>query len=131
MLTAVPVFAETEATVSPYASSYFVSYCAYLYRTTGTQFEIWFEVNARSGMLELGVSEILLQCSTDGGENWETIKSYYPEDYPQMICENTAMHADRVPYTGLYGEDYRAYITFYARNSGGYAKRFVYAYFIN
>lgn len=127
VLLAVPVFAEQEET--PWASAYFISYSTYLYRTTGTQFEVWFDVSARNVMTELGVSSILLQESSDG-ENWTTVKTYEPEDYPQMICENTGSHAGCVSYTGLAGRDYRAYVTFYAKNSSGIGKRFVYAYFL-
>jgi len=129
MMLAVPVLAETETAVTPYASSYFISYCAYLYKTTGTTFEVWFEVVARSGMDELGVSEIKVQRSADGN-NWTTMRTYTPEYYPQMICEDTGAHGDCVTYTGTAGYQYRAYITFYAKNSGGYAKRYVYAYFL-
>ena len=129
MLLAVPVFAETETEATPYASSYFISYCAYLYKTTGNTFEVWFEVAARDGMDELGVSEIKVQRSADG-TNWTTMWTYTPENYPQMICENTGSHGDCVTYYGIAGYDYRAYVTFYAKNSRGFAERYVYAYFL-
>ena len=127
VIMAMPVFAEQEG--SPWASAYFISYSTYLYRTTGTQFEVWFDVSARNIMTELGVSSILLQESSDG-ENWTTVKTYEPEDYPQMICENTGSHADCVSYTGRAGYDYRAYVSFYAKNSSGFGERYVYAYFL-
>ena len=127
IILAVPVFATKEAT--PWASNYFVYYSTYLYRTTGTEFEIWFDVVGRNIMTELGVNSIILQESSDG-ENWTSIKTYTPEDYPQMICENTGSHADCVSYTGRPGYDYRAYVTFYAKNSSGFGERYVYANFL-
>lgn len=127
MVTTVPVFAEPDTT--PWASAYFVSYGTYLYRTTGTSFEIWFEVVARDIMQELGVNSILLQESSDG-QNWTTVHTYEPEDYPQMICTNTGSHADCVSYTGRSGYDYRAYVSFYAKKSTGIGERYVYAYFL-
>lgn len=127
MVLSVPVFAAEET--NPWSSAFFVLYSTYLYRTTGTQFEIWFEVDARDVMQELGVNSILLQESSDG-ENWITVKTYEPEDYPQMICENTGSHAECVSYTGRTGYDYRAYVSFYAKNSSGIGERYVYAYFL-
>lgn len=128
ILLAVPVSAESE--VSPYGSYYFIDYSTYLYRVSGYQFEIWFDVAARGVMDELGVSEIKLQRSADG-ENWSTVLTYTPAGNPQMLCENAACHADCVYYTGTSGYEYRAYVTFYAKNSSGYGKRYMYAYPIN
>ena len=127
LLLSVPVFAEEES--SAWASSYFIAYSTYLYRTTGTQFQVWFDVSARSIMNELGVNSIKVQRSSDG-ENWTTVKTYLPEDYPQMLCESTGSHTGYVTYTGTSGYDYRAYVTFYAMNDTGIGKRFVYAYFL-
>lgn len=128
ILLAVPVSAEGEA--STYASSFFIDYSTYLYRVSGYRFEIWFEVAARNVMEELGVSEIKLQRSADG-ENWSTVITYTPAGNPQMLCENEGFHADCVYYAGTSGYEYRAFVTFYAKNSTGYAKRYVYAYPIN
>lgn len=128
ILLAVPVSAEGEA--STYGSNYFIEYSTYLYRVSGYRFEIWFDVAARNVMEELGVSEIKLQRSTDG-ENWNTVITYTPAGNPQMICENTGCHADCVYYAGTSGYEYRAFVTFYAKNSNGYGKRYMYAYPIN
>ncbi len=127
LLLAIPAFAAEE--ISPWASIYFVNYSTYLYRTTGTSFEIWFEVAARDIMEEVGVNCIILQESSDG-QNWTSIKTYTPENYPQMLCANTGTHADCVSYTGRSGYDYRAYVTFYAKKSTGFGERNVYAYFL-
>ena len=127
-LLAVPVSAESEAT--PYGSRYFIEYSTYLYRVGTNQYEIWFDVVARGIMDELGVCEIVLQRSTDG-ENWSKVLTYTPEGHPQMICKNTGCHGDCVYYMGSSGWQYRAFVTYYAKNSEGYGKHYVYAYPIN
>ena len=116
LILSVPVYADEEAT--PRGSSFIFSYDPYIYYESGNYFEIWFDVVATRPMEEVGVSEIELQVSSNGS-NWTTVKTYYPEDYPQMICENTGFHYDYVPYTGAIGCYYRAYVTFYAKNSTG------------
>lgn len=69
-------------------------------------------------MTELGASIIKVQRSSDGA-NWTTMKTFYKEDYSQMICTNTVCHAAYVTYTGTRGYYYRAYIELYAKNSSG------------
>ena len=116
MILAIPVAAmENENTR---ASSFFMSSDVYLYQTTSTKFEAWFEVTALGGMDELGSSEIKIQESSDG-ENWTTVKTCTPTNYSNLIRENTSVHASYVSYTGTTGKYYRAKITLYAKNSTG------------
>lgn len=115
MLISVQVCAE-EAT--PRASNYFSRYTAYLYQTSSTTFEVWFDVVATGRMDELGASVIKVQRSTDG-TNWYTVRTYTKEMYSQMICENTSAHADCVSYTMESGFYYRAYVQFYAKKGTG------------
>ena len=123
LILSVPVYAEEEAT--PWSSSFIFSYDPYIYYESGSYFEIWFDVVAHREMEEVGVSEIELQVSSNG-YTWTTTKTFYPEDYPQMILENTGFNYDYVPYTGAIGYYYRAYVTFYAKNSTGIGE--IYAY---
>lgn len=102
----------------PRASSFFGSSDVYLYQTTSTQFQAWFEVTALGGMDKLGAKVIKIQKSADG-ENWTTMKTYSMDNYSHLICENTASHASYVTYTGQTGYYYRAKITLYAKNSSG------------
>lgn len=126
ILLAVPVLAEEP---TPYASTHFGIYSAYLFRTSSTSFQIWFEVDAKGMMDKLGVSSIVLQQSVSGGD-WETIKTFRPTSYPSMMRTNTASHTGHVSYAGISANDYRAYVTFYAENSAGSSERSVYAYFL-
>lgn len=115
---AVPVSASGEVTRG---SAFFVSHCTYIYKTGGTNFQIWFEVMATAPMDELGVSYIQLQRSTDQ-TNWTPVKYYYPNSWGAMITENAQRYANCVTYNGFTGYYYRAYVTYYARsgNNVGY-----------
>ena len=123
LILSVPVYATEEAT--PRGSSFILSYDPYIYYESGSTFEIWFDVVATRGMDELGVSEIEVKVSSNG-YTWTTAATYHPEDYPQMICEDTGFHYDYIPYTGAIGYYYKAYVTFYAKNSTGIGE--IYAY---
>ena len=102
------------------ASNYFFASSVYLYKTTGTTFQAWFDVKAVGIMDELGASTIKIQRSSDG-ETWTTMKTYSKADYPDLIYENTARHAACVTYTGTSGYYYRARVELYAKNSSGTA----------
>lgn len=123
LVVAFPVCATNEPT--PWSSAYFTSYDPYIYYESGNYFEIWFDVVAARRMEELGVSEIEIEVSADGSD-WDTATICYPEDYPQMICENTGFHYDCVSYTGVIGYYYRACVTFYAKNSTGIGELYAY-----
>ncbi len=116
LLLSVPAYAASE--VTPRGSSFFLSYDPCIYQVTSTYFEIYFDVVAVNGMDELGASYIELQRSPDC-RNWTTVKTYTPENYPQMICENTGFHYDCVTYQAEAGYYYRAFVIFYAKNSTG------------
>lgn len=117
MLLALPV--QAEPAVSPYASCYFQSTDLSLEQITDSAFRVWFQVIASCGTKdELGVSEIIVQRSTDG-TNWEKINTYYPYSSPSMMGYDTAIHSGYVVHVGTQGYYYRAYITFYAKNSSG------------
>ena len=121
----IPAYAKTVAETR--GSAFFASYGTDLYKTSSTSFEIWFDVVANaSTMQELGVSEIILYRSADR-QSWSEIKLYQKGVYPQMIAYNTTTHGGYVPYNfATSGYYYRAYITFYAKNSTGIGERDVY-----
>lgn len=117
ILLAVPVQA-TEAS-TPRASSFFSNSSVYLYETSATTFQAWFEVTGVRTMDKIGAKEIKIQRSSDN-ENWTTVATYSMDDYySTLICEDTAVHAACVTYTGTRGYYYRAYIKLYAKDSTG------------
>ena len=113
MLFAIPAAAEGNA--ESRASSFFMSSDVYLYQTTNTQFQAWFEVTALHPMDKLGASEIKIQKSSDN-ENWTTVKTCTMANYSNLIRENSGIHASYVSYTGTSGYYYRARITLYAKD---------------
>ena len=126
LLFAVP--AQAAETAEPRASAFFATYGTDLYKTSSSSFQIWFDVMANAGntMQVLGVSEIIVYRSADQ-QSWTKMRTYTMDNYPQMVDQDTTYHADYVTYnyatTGYY---YRAYITFYAKNSTGIGERYVY-----
>lgn len=123
MLLAIPAAAAENA--EPRASSFFGSTDVYLYKTSSTQFQAWFEVSALYTMDKVGASEVKIQESSDG-ENWTTVKTCTMANYSNLICENTGFHASYISYTGITGKYYRAKITLYAENSTGVGERIRY-----
>ena len=125
ILVALPVSAES--VVEPRGSAFFSSYGTDLYKVSANSFQIWFDVNANAATMDvIGASEIEVYRSSDK-ENWTKMRTFEMDDYPAMIAENTSAHTGYVTYnfanSGYY---YRACVTFYAKNSTGIGKRFVY-----
>lgn len=129
LLLALPVHAASE--VEPRGSAFFSAYGTTLNRLSPTAFEIWFDVMANAAIMqEIGVSLIEVYQSYDG-EHWSLVKTFEKEDYPQMIDDNTGSHTGYVTYTNAAPSYYyRACVTFYAKNSTGIGKRFVYTQII-
>lgn len=119
MLLASPAFAMEVRT--PRSSQYFVSSSAFLERTTGTEFKVWFEITGKGEMEKLGASAIKIQRSSDL-QNWTSVKTFQMAYYPELICSNTGYHSGSVTYVGTSGYYYRALITFYAKNSEGFGE---------
>ena len=122
---AIPAYAES--TVEPRGSAFFGSYSTDLYKTSSSSFQIWFDVVSNAARMDvLGVSEIIVYRSADQ-QSWTKMRTYTMGNYPQMVAQNTTSHDGYVTYnyatTGYY---YRAYITFYAKNSTGIGERDVY-----
>lgn len=108
-----------------YSSAFIASYDSFISIPSGRTMEIWFDVVGKGEMDEIGVESIKLQRSSDGS-NWTTIRTFLPENYPQMIIENTGINCDCITYTGAYGYYYRAYVAFYASNSRGWGNEYEY-----
>lgn len=113
-----PVFA-TENTTRE--SGYFGSRLAYLYPTSGSQFQVWIEVVSTSTMDKLGASSITVQCSSDNA-NWSDVGTYTMSSYTNLIRSKTTHHEAYVTCTGTSGYYYRAEVTFYAKKGNGTAE---------
>lgn len=124
-LLAVPVNAEGNAEAR--GSMFFSSYCTYLAPGDHYAVEVIFDVNANGGRMdEIGTIMIELYESKDQ-ESWTKVKIFEAEDYPQMLDYNSGSHTGYVTYyASMPTYYYRAYVTFYAKNSTGIGKRFIY-----
>lgn len=121
----IPAMAVEEAV--PRSSRFFSSFSAYLYHTSSTQFQIWFNVTATGMMDELGVNSIEVQRSTDNS-NWEYVKTYTKEEYENLVVSDTFDHSSYVTCSKASGYSYRAYVEFYAKDSSGTGYYGYYAY---
>lgn len=119
--------ASAESYIEPRGSAFFASYGTFLYKTSSSSFQIWFDVDANAETMQvIGASEIEVYRSSDQS-NWTKMKTYTMANYPEMVDENTCSHTGYVTYTGATsGYYYTACVTFYAKNSTGSAERYVY-----
>ena len=122
---AIPSYAESPA--EPRGSAFFAAYSTDLAKFSSTSFNIWFDVDANAAQMDvIGVSEIIVYQSADQ-QNWTQTRTFYMEDWPEMIDTNTASHVGHIRYNyATPGYYYTAYITFYAKNSTGIGERYVY-----
>lgn len=124
LLMAVPAQA---VNAEPRASAFFSSYWTELTKMSSTSLAICFDVSANAAFMdELGASEIELFESSDQ-RNWDSVKTYDPEDYPQMLDYNTVSHSGYVMYyEAKPGYYYTACVTYYAKDSRGIGENFIY-----
>lgn len=118
LLVCVMVFSTTAFAAESRGSIYFGGSSVYFWKSSGNNYQIWFDVTAVGTMAELGASEIIVERSTDL-VNWSTVRTYYKSNYPQMTGSNTVGYANYVPFTATDGYYYRAVVFLYARNSTG------------
>lgn len=117
LLLAVP--AQAVGTENARSSSFFGSSAVYLYKTSSTTFQAWFEVTGMRTMDKIGAKEIKIQRSSDN-ESWTTVATYTMDDYySTLIDENNCAHVACVTYTGSHGYYYRAYYKLYAKDDTG------------
>ena len=107
------------------ASIYFSAYRAYCYAASSTKIEVNFSVIGVGIMDELGASKIKVQQSSDK-TNWTTVKTFEKEDYNSMTATNTGFHGATLSCNVTPGNYYRAYVTFYAKNSSGFGEKYYY-----
>lgn len=113
LLIATMVFA-IPANAAERASHFFASHSCYLWNVSSSGFEVWFDVDAVSGMNVLGASEIKIQRSSDR-TNWTTVQTYY-----DIYEYNTSAAGGHVTFNNRQsGYYYRAKVTFYAQNASG------------
>ena len=104
-------------------SKYIDSYCAYLYSDKANYVQVWFEVNANTASNQVGVTQIILQKSSDL-ESWTPVKTFYSSAYPHMLARNAYLNVSHVDSIVTGGYYYRAGVNIYVEN-GGSDSRFI------
>jgi len=99
-------------------SNFFSASSVYFWHTSGSSYQIWFDVTTKGTMQKIGASYITVERSTDL-DDWDTVRTYDMDDYSQMTTSNTSNYANCVPFTATSGYAYRAIVTLYAKNSSG------------
>ena len=107
MVLVIPAFAAEQA------SDFFVSHSCYLWEVSDSEFQVWFDVTAVGGMDVLGVSEVIVQRSTDG-INWSDEAFYY-----DMYRYGKSYYSGHVTYSDVTSGYYRAQVTYRAENDSG------------
>ena len=95
------------------ASYYLDAYSAYIYPAGWGKVQVWFDVTAVRGMDVLGVSEVIVQRSTDG-VNWSDEAFYY-----DMYRNGSSYYGGHVTYSDVTSGYYRAQVTYYAEDDTG------------
>ena len=104
--------------VQPLASDYITSCTAKIISYGDGEFVVDFSIIGRNTMLSIGVTEIEIQWSLNG-TSWNDGESILASEYPSMLGTNRIKYSSSVPFTGVEGRYYRAYVTFYASNASG------------
>lgn len=116
--------AATHETVQPCASIYLDSYNTYICAMGNGDLQIWYTVVGDTDMDEIGVLSIVLYESTDK-TNWTHVKTYSHEDYSSMLIEDDWAHSSYVPYDGITGRYYKAYVCIWAGKNGSGDTRYM------
>lgn len=124
LIAPVNVKAVTPEPVAPRASSYLAAYTAYVCAMGDGNLEIWFEVLGTGTQEYLGVMSILLYESTDN-VNWTWVKTFYHTDYEQMLLTGAWQNIDCVPYEGVAGRYYKAYVGIWGGPDPGGDARYI------
>ena len=99
------------------SSLYLHSYSAYIYPAGWGKVQVWFEVDGRNDMDEIGALEIQIYESTDNA-NWYWVDTYMYTDYPDMLAYNDYSHTGHIEYNGTIGRYYKAYVCVWAGKDG-------------
>ena len=100
------------------ASDYLAEYTAYICAMGGGDLEIWFEITGTDYWADIGVLTIYLYESTDNS-NFYWVKTFQFTDYESMLWHDNYFCVDYVPYEGVPGRYYKAYVQVWAGPEDG------------
>lgn len=114
----VSVQAAMPETVAPMASDYLMEYTAYICAMGGGDLEIWFEVYGTRTWADVGVLNIYLYESVDNS-NFYWVETFQFTEYENMLWHDDYFCMDYVPYEGVPGRYYKAYVQVWAGPEDG------------
>lgn len=103
--------------VQPRANNYINDAKASISAIGSGKVKISFTVTGTGVMDEIGVSSIIVYESTDQ-TNWTGVAMYPYNTNPNLVAFNTTTLSSSVTYSGVAGRYYKAYVCFWAGNSG-------------
>ena len=124
LMVPVSVSAAAPETATPYASRYLMGYTAYVCAMGNGELEIWFEVTGTDFQEYLRVTTIFLYESTDN-VTWYWVDTFRHVDYDQMLLTNAWEVMDYVPYEGVAGRYYKAYVGIWGGPDPGGDSRYI------
>ena len=113
----ISAYAAQNNTTEPYASTYFANYSAEIIPGNDGEIIIRYSVQAKTTMTELGASKVVVQEKS--GSTWTNKKTFNKSTTPSMVGSNRAVFSKDLSYSGTEGKEYRAVVTFYAKDSSG------------
>ena len=124
LVSPIPVGAVSAEKNSTRASVYLDSYNTYICAMGGGDLQIWYTVVGDDDMDEIGVLSIILYESSDK-TNWTRVKTYSHENYSSMLATDDWIHSSYVPYDGIAGKYYKAYVCIWAGRNGAGDTRYM------
>lgn len=103
--------------IVPYGSSYLDGYGGSCVPQGNGKIGIAFDVSGTDTLNYLGVKDIRLWASSDGGSSWYIAKEYHWTDYPTMMGRMVDSYASGILYSGTAGYRYYAEINFWGGSS--------------
>ncbi len=105
------------------SSNYLNAYRASL--TADSNGTIWVSatVIGRESYSKIGLSQIKIYESSNGGKTFSHFASYSSDDYPSMMGSGIRYSQDALAFTGTVGNQYKAIVYVYAGDSSGYDEK--------
>ena len=100
------------------ASEYFSYTAVYATALDDGEVLIEYDIDPTHRMLECGASVIWVY-EGQNNSNYEVVRTYRMEDYPDMIQHDTIIGDGEVTYPGTPGKDYYALVGVYAKDQYG------------
>lgn len=123
------VHAAEQEEIMPRESLYLRMSSTYIADMGNGEMQIWFEVIGTGYMDEIGVLSIQLYESTDNA-TWKRVKTFLPEDNPEMMAYNAYDHFAHVTYHGIAGRYYKARVCVWAGKDGKGDSQYRWAYML-